>query len=101
MRAIGLIPARWASQRFPGKPLAPIAGRPMLRWVFEGARRAKRLRRVIVATDDARIAEAARGFGAEVVMTAPDHPTGTDRIAEVARHLDDDVVVNVDRKSVV
>jgi 3-deoxy-manno-octulosonate cytidylyltransferase (CMP-KDO synthetase) len=95
MRAIGLIPARWPSQRFPGKPLAPIAGRPMLGWVFEGARQAKRLRRVVVATDDARIAAAARGFGAEVVMTSPDHATGTDRIAEVARHLDDDVVVNV------
>jgi 3-deoxy-manno-octulosonate cytidylyltransferase (CMP-KDO synthetase) len=95
MRAIGVVPARWASQRFPGKPLAPIAGRPMLRWVVEGARRAKRLRRVIVATDDARIADAARGFDAEVVMTSPDHATGTDRIAEVARALDEDVIVNV------
>jgi 3-deoxy-manno-octulosonate cytidylyltransferase (CMP-KDO synthetase) len=95
MRAIGVIPARWASQRFPGKPLAPIAGRPMLRWVFEGARRAKRLERLLVATDDARIAEAARAFGAEVAMTRPDHPTGTDRIAEVARGLDDEIVVNV------
>jgi 3-deoxy-manno-octulosonate cytidylyltransferase (CMP-KDO synthetase) len=95
MRAIGVIPARWASQRFPGKPLAPIAGRPMLRWVYEGARQAKRLRRVLVATDDARIADVARGFGAEVVLTSPDHPTGTDRIAEVARALDEDVIVNV------
>jgi 3-deoxy-manno-octulosonate cytidylyltransferase (CMP-KDO synthetase) len=95
MRAIGVIPARWASQRFPGKPLTPIAGRPMLRWVLEGARQAKRLHRVLVATDDARIAEAARGFGADVVLTSPEHPTGTDRIAEVARRLDDEIVVNV------
>ncbi len=95
MRAVGVIPARWASQRFPGKPLTPLLGRPMLRWVFEGARQAKRLHRVIVATDDARIADAARGFGADVVLTSPEHPTGTDRIAEAARGLDDDVVVNV------
>jgi 3-deoxy-manno-octulosonate cytidylyltransferase (CMP-KDO synthetase) len=95
MRAIGVIPARWASQRFPGKPLAPLLGRPMLRWVFEGARQAKRLHRVVVATDDDRIAEAARGFGADVIRTASDHPTGTDRIAEAARGLDDEVVVNV------
>jgi 3-deoxy-manno-octulosonate cytidylyltransferase (CMP-KDO synthetase) len=95
MRAIGVIPARWASQRFPGKPLAPLLGRPMLRWVFEGARQAKRLQRVLVATDDARIAEAARGFGAEVALTRAEHPTGTDRIAEVARALDEEIVVNV------
>jgi 3-deoxy-manno-octulosonate cytidylyltransferase (CMP-KDO synthetase) len=90
-----VIPARWGASRFPGKPLAKIAGVPMLQRVYEGARAAKRLRTVLVATDDERIARACAGFGAEVVMTSPDHPTGTDRIAEVARDLSDAVVVNV------
>ena len=95
MQAVGIIPARWASTRFPGKPLAPIAGRPMLQWTWEGARSSKRLRDVIIATDDDRIVEAARGFGASVVRTRPTHPTGTDRLAEVAAALDDEIVVNV------
>lgn len=95
MRAVGIIPARWASTRFPGKPLARIAGRPMLEWVFRGAQGAKRLREVLVATDDERILEACRAFGAPAVLTSPQHPTGTDRLAEVALSLDDDVVVNV------
>ncbi len=95
MTAVGIVPARWRSSRFPGKPLAGIAGRPMIQRVVEGARRAKSLRDVIVATDDARIADACREFGASVAMTAEKHPTGTDRIAEVARHLDDDVIVNI------
>jgi 3-deoxy-manno-octulosonate cytidylyltransferase (CMP-KDO synthetase) len=95
MSAVGIIPARHASSRFPGKPLAPIAGLPMLQRVYEGARRAKRLRDVLVATDDARIAEACRGFGATALLTSPDHPTGTDRLAEASRGLADDIVVNV------
>lgn len=95
MRAVGIVPARWASTRFPGKPLAQIAGRPMLEWVVEGARRAKRLRDVLVATDDERIVQACRAFGASAVLTAPDHSTGTDRLAEVALSLHDDVVVNI------
>jgi 3-deoxy-manno-octulosonate cytidylyltransferase (CMP-KDO synthetase) len=95
MTAVGVIPARFGASRFPGKPLAPIAGVPMVRRVWEGARTAKRLRAVIVATDDARIADACRGFGAEVALTSPDHATGTERIAEVARRLSDDVIVNV------
>lgn len=94
-RAVGIIPARWASSRFPGKAIAPLAGRPMLQWVWEGARRAKHLREVWIATDDARIAEVSRGFGAPVVMTSADHATGTDRIAEAARTLSDPIVVNV------
>jgi 3-deoxy-manno-octulosonate cytidylyltransferase (CMP-KDO synthetase) len=93
--AVGIIPARLASSRFPGKPLALIAGKPMLQRVVEGARSAKRLREVIVATDDARIAEACAAFGARAVMTSPAHPTGTDRIAEVAADLPDDIIVNV------
>jgi 3-deoxy-manno-octulosonate cytidylyltransferase (CMP-KDO synthetase) len=94
-KAVGLVPARYQAQRFPGKPLAPIAGIPMLRRVWEGAREATALREVIVATDDLRIAEACRSFGAAVAMTRSDHPTGTDRLAEVAAGLDDAIVVNV------
>jgi 3-deoxy-manno-octulosonate cytidylyltransferase (CMP-KDO synthetase) len=95
MSAVGIIPARFGASRFPGKPLAPIAGLPMVQRVWQGAREAKRLRAVIVATDDARIADACRGFGAEVALTSPDHATGTDRIAEVAARLSDEIVVNV------
>jgi 3-deoxy-manno-octulosonate cytidylyltransferase (CMP-KDO synthetase) len=95
MKAVGLIPARYAATRFPGKPLAPIAGVPMLRRVFEGARGARSLREVIVATDDERVAAACRSFGAPVAMTRADHATGTDRLAEVAARLDDAIVVNV------
>jgi 3-deoxy-manno-octulosonate cytidylyltransferase (CMP-KDO synthetase) len=95
MSAVGIIPARFRASRFPGKPLATIAGRPMLQHVIEGARRAKRLRDVIVATDDERIAAAAAAVGAPVAMTSPDHPTGTDRLAEAAATLPDAIVVNV------
>ncbi len=95
MTAVGVIPARYASSRFPGKALVEIAGRPMIQHVWEGARRAKSLREVIVATDDERIAQSCRDFGARVILTREDHPTGTDRIAEVAAALDDEVVVNI------
>ena len=83
-KALGIIPARWASTRFPGKPLHPIAGKPLLQHVWESSRRAKKLDQLIVATDDFRIAEAAFGWGAEVAMTSATHLSGTDRIAEVA-----------------
>jgi len=95
MTAAGVIPARYASSRFPGKALAPIGGRPMIQRVYEGARRARSLRTVVVATDDERIAEACRTFGAPVVMTAAGHPTGTDRLSEVASGLEDEVIVNI------
>jgi 3-deoxy-manno-octulosonate cytidylyltransferase (CMP-KDO synthetase) len=95
MSAVGIIPARYASSRFPGKPLVPIAGVPMLQRVYEGARRAKRLRDVLVATDDERIAEACRGFGARALMTSSHHATGTDRLAEASLGLGDAIVVNV------
>jgi 3-deoxy-manno-octulosonate cytidylyltransferase (CMP-KDO synthetase) len=84
-----------AASRFPGKPLARIAGKPMLQYVVEGARAAKRLREVIVATDDARIVAACAEFGARAVLTSAAHATGTDRIAEVAAKLDAEIVVNV------
>lgn len=95
MTAVGIIPARWHASRFPGKPLAKIAGLPMIQRVYEGACGAKRLRAVYVATDDQRIADACAGFGATAFMTSPDHPTGTDRLAEACRNLSDDIVVNI------
>lgn len=95
MSAVGIIPARYGATRFPGKPLAQIAGLPMLQHVVQGARQARSLREVIVATDDARIAEACAGFGAPVMMTSPQHRSGTERLAEAAANLTDELVVNV------
>jgi 3-deoxy-manno-octulosonate cytidylyltransferase (CMP-KDO synthetase) len=86
-KAVGIIPARWGSTRFPGKALHPIAGKPLLRHVWERCRRAKKLDRLIIATDDFRIAESAFDWGAEVAMTSGNHASGTDRIAEVAAKL--------------
>ena len=82
-----IIPARWASTRFPGKPLFEIAGKPLLQHVWERTLKAKSIASAIVATDDMRIAEAAFAFGAEVALTSPKHQSGTDRIAEVAKKL--------------
>ena len=95
MRVTALIPARYASSRFPGKPLADILGKPMIQWVYERTLQAGSIARVIVATDDERIARAVREFGGEVAMTSPDHPTGTDRLAEVAASIETDLIVNV------
>ncbi len=86
-KVVGIIPARWNSTRFPGKPLHLIAGRPLLQHVWEQSRRAKALDSVIIATDDMRVAEAAFGWGAEVSLTKSSHASGTDRIAEVAARL--------------
>ena len=94
MKTIGIIPARYASTRFPGKPLHPIAGKPLIQHVVERCREASALADVIVATDDERIAKVAAEF-CTVEMTRADHSTGTDRIAEVAARLDCDAVVNV------
>lgn len=98
MKYIGVIPARYASSRLPGKPLADIHGKPMIQWVYENARKA--LDRVIVATDDRRVFEVVEAFGGEVMMTAADHQSGTDRIGEVVQKLGQvvnaqDVVVNI------
>ncbi|MDH4195879.1 MAG: 3-deoxy-manno-octulosonate cytidylyltransferase [Candidatus Aminicenantes bacterium] len=93
--AAGVIPARYGSTRFPGKPLALIKGRPMIQWVYEAARRARYLERVIVATDDERIAAACRGFGAEAVMTSPDLRSGTERAAEVSQIIDNNIIINI------
>ena len=92
---VAAIPARYASTRLPGKPLLPIAGRPMIEHVYRRAAAAPGLDRVVVLTDDERIAQAVRGFGGEVEMTPADLASGTDRIAWAARHWGADAVVNV------
>ena len=92
---LGVIPARYQAARFPGKPLALIAGRPMIQRVYEAVRRARWLDAVVVATDDARIAEAVRGFGGEAVMTSARCRSGTDRVAEVAQHRRETIILNI------
>jgi 3-deoxy-manno-octulosonate cytidylyltransferase (CMP-KDO synthetase) len=92
---IAVIPARYGSTRFPGKSLALIQGKPMIQWVYERTKRSQLIDRVLIATDDDRIMQAVAAFGGEAVMTSPDHPTGTDRIAEVAQGLDCGIIVNV------
>lgn len=94
MRVVGLVPARYASSRFPGKPLHLIAGKPLIQRVVERCRLSTSLVEVIVATDDERIADVARRF-VRVEMTRSEHPSGTDRIAEVAERLDCDAIVNI------
>jgi 3-deoxy-manno-octulosonate cytidylyltransferase (CMP-KDO synthetase) len=95
MSVVAIIPARFGSTRLPAKPLAQIGGRPMIQHVYESAAKATVLDRVIVATDDRRIEAAVKGFGGEVMMTSPDHTSGTDRLAEVARRIKADLLVNV------
>jgi 3-deoxy-manno-octulosonate cytidylyltransferase (CMP-KDO synthetase) len=95
MKALGIIPARYGSTRFPGKPLALLAGKPMVQWVYERAAQAELLSEVIVATDDMRIFDAVKNFGGRAVMTRPDHPSGSDRIAEVAAKSDAEIIVNI------
>ena len=90
-----VIPARYGSTRLPGKPLVSLAGQPMIQRVYERAKLSQRAGRVIVATDDARIVAAVEGFGGEARMTRADHRTGTERVAEVAAHVDGEVFVNV------
>jgi 3-deoxy-manno-octulosonate cytidylyltransferase (CMP-KDO synthetase) len=95
-KAVGIIPARWGSTRFPGKPLHPIAGKPLLKHVWEHCQRAKRLDLVVIATDDMRIASTAFEWGAEVALTSPKHRSGTNRVAEVALKTNRfDYVVNI------
>ncbi len=94
-RVIGIIPARYGSSRLPGKPLAPIAGLPMIRRVYERSAACPLLSSVCVATDDERVRDAVAAFGGNAVMTRPDHPSGTDRVAEAAMALDADIVVNI------
>src|ERR1700730_7064513 len=95
-KVVGIIPARWGSTRFPGKALHGIAGKPLIRHVWDRCVAAGCFDQIVIATDDMRIAEVAFNFGAEVAVTAADHPSGTDRIAEVARKLKKaSIVLNV------
>lgn len=94
MQTIGVIPSRWGSTRFPGKSLYPLCGKPLVRWVVEAVKRARSLDRVMVATDDERIAKAV-GDLCETAMTDPDLPSGTDRVAAAAKPEPDDVVINI------
>lgn len=95
MNILGVIPARYASTRFPGKLLAPLQGRPLILHTIESARTARRLTALVVATDDERIAEVVRGAGVDVCMTSPDCASGSDRAAEVIRKREADVIVNI------
>ena len=101
MKICGIIPSRFGSSRFPGKPLAMLAGKPLVAWVVEAVKKAKRLDEVLVATDDQRIADAVAAHGGKAVMTPSELPSGTDRVAFAAREFfggdfaDDDVLVNV------
>ncbi len=94
-KIVAIIPARYGSTRFPGKPLAPIMGKPMVEWVYNRTRQCELLSRVLVATDDERIFRAVRNFGGDVVMTSSQHFTGTDRLAEAVRDIEVDIVLNV------
>ena len=92
---VAIIPARFGSTRLPGKPLSDIHGKPLIQWVHERVRAARSLERILVATDDERIAAVVRGFGGEAVMTSQRHPSGTDRLAEAVKGTDASLVVNV------
>ena len=94
-KVIGIIPARYGSTRLPGKALKLILGKPMVQRVYEQALLARGLDSVCVATDDERIVRVVAGFGGRAVMTSPDHPSGTDRLAEVTRQIEADIVVNI------
>lgn len=93
--AIGIIPARYLSSRFPGKLLARLQGKPVIQWTYEGAIQAKKLKKVIIATDDWRIKQACQKFGASVVMTSSSHSNGTERIAEVAKDVKENIIINI------
>ncbi|MGY8999992.1 MAG: 3-deoxy-manno-octulosonate cytidylyltransferase [Rhodospirillales bacterium] len=95
MKILGVIPARWSSTRFPGKPLKEISGKAMIHWVWDQAIKAKSITDAVIATDDERIADYCRANGLAVIMTKALHPTGSDRLAEVAEKIEADVYVNV------
>lgn len=95
MQVLGVIPARYGATRFPGKPLADIGGRSLVQHVWERAAQCATLSKVVVATEDERVADHVRGFGGEPVLTSPDHASGTDRLGEVARREQFDYYVNI------
>ncbi|UUV18848.1 3-deoxy-manno-octulosonate cytidylyltransferase [Fusobacteria bacterium ZRK30] len=94
MIKVGIIPARYASTRLPGKPLADINGKPMIQWVYENTSKSN-LDRVIVATDDERVFDKVKEFGGDVMMTSKDHLNGSSRLAEVAGKIEADIIVNI------
>lgn len=95
MKVIGVIPARYESTRFPGKPLAEIFGKPMIQWVYEASGKSSRLSGLIVATDDERIYKSVVSFGGSVVMTSKNCFSGTDRVAEAVRDISADIIINI------
>ena len=95
MRIIGVIPARYQSSRFPGKPLADILGRPMIWWVYQQCLKVPELDEVYVATEDSRIEAACRQYGMNVLMTSDKHPTGSDRVGEAAQKIEGDLFINI------
>ncbi|MDG1148671.1 MAG: 3-deoxy-manno-octulosonate cytidylyltransferase [Crocinitomicaceae bacterium] len=95
MNIVGIIPARYASSRFPGKPLVDLNGKTMIQRVYEGAKKSQKLSEVIVATDDQRIFDEVLRFGGKVQMTSEQHTTGTDRCGEVAQSIDADIIINI------
>jgi 3-deoxy-manno-octulosonate cytidylyltransferase (CMP-KDO synthetase) len=95
LKVLGVIPARYGSTRFPGKPLVSLQGKPLIQWVIESAQKSRRLSQIIVATDDKRIEEVVKALGVEVMMTDSELPSGTDRVFAVSRNFKSDVVVNV------
>ncbi len=95
MKIIGVIPARYMSSRFEGKPLADICGKPMIWWVYQQAVKVKELNETYVATDDSRIEAVCREYGINVIMTSENHKTGTDRVGEVAEKINADLYVNI------
>ena len=94
-KIIGVIPARYSSRRFKAKVLADLNGKPMIQHVYERAQKSRRLNDLIIAADDERILQAARGFGAKVILTSPDHACGSDRIAEAVESLPCEIIVNI------
>lgn len=104
MQVVGIIPARYGSTRFPGKPLALIAGKPLIQWVYEAAQQVAALTAVYVATDDERITACLQGLGGKTIMTGSHHPSGSDRLAEAARIIGlrpEDIVVNIQGDQIV
>ena len=101
MSVVAVIPARYASSRFPGKPLVDIAGKPMIRRIYEQVATCTDIDKVLIATDDVRIHNAAEAFGGHVAMTSPECPSGTDRVAQAILEMDADYVVNVQGDQVI
>lgn len=95
MKIVGVIPARYKSSRFPGKPLADICGKPMIYWVHDRARQVERFDEIYVATEDERIVECCEGFGISSILTSPEHKNGTERVSELSKYIDADIYITI------